>query len=960
MQLAQQLGGEQTAEEYRRLVYERKQAVHFDSPSNQFKETLGRWSVYMLWALAGLIVLFDVFALLANEDQLDVALGLIGALFPVLLPAGLIGVAATLGARFLTATTTVESPDSEEQFETLFSGLLREQRVGVAEGNSTLVVFIDELDRCSAVEVARTLESLKTFLGDEGCIFVVAADRNVLEHALTRRVRQATPHDTANPYYSAGSAYLDKIFQYQIHLPPLFPGRLTGFALKLLEDVGGSWDEVKAKEDVVSVLLPVTVRSPRRVKVLLNAFAQAFALTLARASSKNLDQNVKSRAVEVAKLVGLQIEFPLFAADLTLNPDLPSLVLACADALADGHDQKGMEGLDAMQGVPDLVRERAISYAEGKLPTAEILNDADTKAMHKAQGGDLIDYLRQTALVDGPATDLVHFEGLGLAAGIDEALALELNDLALKNRPELVSKRLTALDDEERQRAFLWLRSLVRESRGNDADNAIRALLISFSGAGAAMPRVATDLLAAVAQYDRKRGLAVDELPSALELAIVGHGRHLQSSILQRPQALEDPLRSFALDRAPLLLEAHAEPLGEMLLREMLDLPADATIRLRQAKVELRGRLAQAAAGALREQVGRSEALLSRDDIGQFSVDELTAELTRLVEGASTQSRYLLRAEDQESAEVLLTPILARVGGPFGLELIEAVLDDFSRGETVEFNIALARWLSHQATEVFVRFVPKLNGKLLLEHAVFQLGEVLARLWHEAGDEDSELAGRGIAQIGELAAEGVEVASKRIREEARGSLAGPVANQADVERRRTQIELLEQMAEAGLLSASGVATEVTDFAGQMMRQAAPAGLEAALASLLAESLGRVVRDASADELEGILDALPFSAWLSEQSPYFETIQLQIEAALSSGKISRSPFEPARIAELSEAHGEQFIPALALWLEKLPAQSGGSHQGNPASARKDGAGRPLAGGRGVRRASKPRRQIPPRS
>ena len=39
--------------------------------------------------------------------------------------------------------------------------------------------------------------------------------------------------DSANPYDSAGSAYLDKIFQYQLHLPPILPRRLSRYALNL-------------------------------------------------------------------------------------------------------------------------------------------------------------------------------------------------------------------------------------------------------------------------------------------------------------------------------------------------------------------------------------------------------------------------------------------------------------------------------------------------------------------------------------------------------------------------------------------------------------------------------------------------------------------------------------------------------------------------------------------------------
>jgi KAP family P-loop domain len=143
-------------------------------------------------------------------------------------------------------------------------------------------VFVDELDRCSPMEVASTLETIKTFLEVERCVFIVAADHQVLEQALRKKARQQTPTDPTNPYYSAGSSYLDKIFQYQYQLPPLKPRRLTDFALELVRDRGGVWQRVENLPEAVSVLIPTHVTSPRRVKVLLNSFA--FDLPLGGAS----------------------------------------------------------------------------------------------------------------------------------------------------------------------------------------------------------------------------------------------------------------------------------------------------------------------------------------------------------------------------------------------------------------------------------------------------------------------------------------------------------------------------------------------------------------------------------------------------------------------------------------------------------------------------------------------------
>ena len=102
--------------------------------------------------------------------------------------------------------TTRSAPSGDEEFEELFRDVVKDAKT------KRLVVFIDELDRCSPAQVASTLETMKTFLSVRGCVFVVAADQQVLEQALRHEVRQHTPEDTMNPYYSAGSSYLDKVF----------------------------------------------------------------------------------------------------------------------------------------------------------------------------------------------------------------------------------------------------------------------------------------------------------------------------------------------------------------------------------------------------------------------------------------------------------------------------------------------------------------------------------------------------------------------------------------------------------------------------------------------------------------------------------------------------------------------------------------------------------------------------
>lgn len=215
---------------------------------------------------------------------------------------------AAIGAIFIKMATggiivksTRSAPSGEEEFERLFRKLV--DRVNA----DRIVVFVDELDRCSPMEVASTLETIKTFLEVERCVFIVAADHQVLEQALRKKARQQTPTDPTNPYYSAGSSYLDKIFQYQYQLPPLKSRRLTDFALELVRDRDGVWQRVENLPEAVSVLIPTHVTSPRRVKVLLNSFALTYRLAERRAREGVLDSHLPARAGEMAKLVCLRL-----------------------------------------------------------------------------------------------------------------------------------------------------------------------------------------------------------------------------------------------------------------------------------------------------------------------------------------------------------------------------------------------------------------------------------------------------------------------------------------------------------------------------------------------------------------------------------------------------------------------------------------------------------------------------
>lgn len=81
----------------------------------------------------------------------------------------------------------------------------------------TLVVFIDELDRCLPETVVETLEAIRLFLFTDRTAFVVGADERLVQHAVRRRFSL----EGMDP--QIGSDYLEKMIQIPFRIPPLGP-----------------------------------------------------------------------------------------------------------------------------------------------------------------------------------------------------------------------------------------------------------------------------------------------------------------------------------------------------------------------------------------------------------------------------------------------------------------------------------------------------------------------------------------------------------------------------------------------------------------------------------------------------------------------------------------------------------------------------------------------------------------
>lgn len=101
--------------------------------------------------------------------------------------------------------------ETMESFEKKFAELVEEL------GLDRIVVFIDDLDRCSSQKVIETFETIKLFLNIPECTFVIGADPDKIERAIVEvfLVRSEDSHK-AKPY---ARDYMEKIVTLPFRIP---------------------------------------------------------------------------------------------------------------------------------------------------------------------------------------------------------------------------------------------------------------------------------------------------------------------------------------------------------------------------------------------------------------------------------------------------------------------------------------------------------------------------------------------------------------------------------------------------------------------------------------------------------------------------------------------------------------------------------------------------------------------
>ncbi|SFW13201.1 Predicted P-loop ATPase, KAP-like [Pseudomonas sp. NFACC19-2] len=136
------------------------------------------------------------------------------------------GDVAETGRELITPARKPSSPPKEIQaLRDTFEETL--EALGV-----TLVVLIDDLDRCLPETTISTLEAIRLFLFLKNTAFVIAADTDMIKHAVRKHFEGVTDDVLVTNYF-------DKLIQVPIRVPPLGTQEVRAYMLLLFVENSG-------------------------------------------------------------------------------------------------------------------------------------------------------------------------------------------------------------------------------------------------------------------------------------------------------------------------------------------------------------------------------------------------------------------------------------------------------------------------------------------------------------------------------------------------------------------------------------------------------------------------------------------------------------------------------------------------------------------------------------------------
>lgn len=124
----------------------------------------------------------------------------------------------------------------EADLRRVLASVPRRKRKDGAEQNLRVVVFIDDLDRCSPTKVAQVVEAVNLFLAGDfnDCMFVMGMDTEMVAAALQAAHKEMIAQLPADAGIPVGWRFMDKFVQLPFLIPPTEDAGLEQYTTSLL------------------------------------------------------------------------------------------------------------------------------------------------------------------------------------------------------------------------------------------------------------------------------------------------------------------------------------------------------------------------------------------------------------------------------------------------------------------------------------------------------------------------------------------------------------------------------------------------------------------------------------------------------------------------------------------------------------------------------------------------------
>ena len=159
--------------------------------------------------------------------------------------------------------------DSVHDFLEKATGAVLSSFLGNEYENKRLVIFIDDLDRCSSAAAYRLLEGLKVYLSLKKCVFVIGMNQQIVIEAVAAQLPQDLASYSASDRKAAmcvrGEAYLEKLCSHIERLKQ--PHSSDDFLFGLVDNSHFKLALIESAVLMTNQFLPP---NPRRLKALAN------------------------------------------------------------------------------------------------------------------------------------------------------------------------------------------------------------------------------------------------------------------------------------------------------------------------------------------------------------------------------------------------------------------------------------------------------------------------------------------------------------------------------------------------------------------------------------------------------------------------------------------------------------------------------------------------------------------